>query len=1023
MDPFARIDTHIATVRRARLAKARVEALWTASLALVSGALLGVSWAAALGSEGGWAGWIAIALGLVGALGAAWWLWWRPRQDLGSESVARWIEQRASGLHSGVITSVQVRDLGSRLADSPWPPFSPHLARAAAEVTARALDHMDLPALVDLRRSRGLGRLGRISIALAALAVWWGFEPLLEGARHLAAPRAEAAVSGGDPLVDVAVGDLSFRLIYPAYLDLPPREIVNARGDISAPRGTEILFHGRVLHPAQGVLLERESDEGPPPSVALAEDGSLSGSIRVTTSDRYRFALVTPEGGRLVERSWRTLDARVDQPPDVRMLLPETDLEVNPSDDVGLLFEAMDDHGLDSVTLVVDRGDGRPPTREVVRRGQGERSLRGNDALAIAPLALAPGDSVEIWFEAHDRNSVDGPGVGRSATRRVWMYSPEAEHERRLVELEQLIDVLIDVLADRLESPISEGELQTLTESVTRQQEISSSMASVLGGFEALLGAMHDDSLASDAFRNTLQGAFDRLQDHQAQEAAHLRQAVIGSGLLRRPAVLAVVLREVNDEGIGEGEGAIFDLKDLLDQSRQERVLEQGRALLDAQAGLMDLLEQLRDGSDAAMAQDAQRLLDQLETNLRHMEREMARLAERSPYENQNPTQQPSDTEEDMASLRQQMDEIRALIAEGKYDEAMARLDALSKATQELMAALKSDFGPGSPTMSRAREAMTRLHMKLSEVTDAQQGVHDETLGMGERLDGERRRALQERHKELLDRARQAAGRVVRTLEEADPRPLATADQEALQDLRDRASRLQQAVERLELEAAHGQAQKLGGQCQALGTEVGQSEARELDPDRVKGMKAAMERLGDAEADTHELARLLAELLEARRRPPSAEARRGIERLRKRQRSVRRELDRLGSSLGEMAEDLPGFAEAMGPSLEGSSGAMKDAQDALGEGTPHGAGKHQRRALERLAEARAQLERRMQQADGSSGGDGVGSHGNRRRVDIPDGDAYRAPAAFRQELLDAMKEKAPERYQRAIERYYQELVK
>ena len=44
-------------------------------------------------------------------------------------------------------------------------------------------------------------------------------------------------------------------------------------------------------------------------------------------------------------------------------------------------------------------------------------------------------------------------------------------------------------------------------------------------------------------------------------------------------------------------------------------------------------------------------------------------------------------------------------------------------------------------------------------------------------------------------------------------------------------------------------------------------------------------------------------------------------------------------------------------------------------------------------------------------------------VRIPGADESNAPREWRQELLDAMKEKAPERFRDEVRRYYEELVR
>ena len=52
-----------------------------------------------------------------------------------------------------------------------------------------------------------------------------------------------------------------------------------------------------------------------------------------------------------------------------------------------------------------------------------------------------------------------------------------------------------------------------------------------------------------------------------------------------------------------------------------------------------------------------------------------------------------------------------------------------------------------------------------------------------------------------------------------------------------------------------------------------------------------------------------------------------------------------------------------------------------------------------------------------------GGRQSRDPVRIPGADESTAARAWRQELLDAMKEKAPERFRDDVRRYYEELVR
>ena len=54
---------------------------------------------------------------------------------------------------------------------------------------------------------------------------------------------------------------------------------------------------------------------------------------------------------------------------------------------------------------------------------------------------------------------------------------------------------------------------------------------------------------------------------------------------------------------------------------------------------------------------------------------------------------------------------------------------------------------------------------------------------------------------------------------------------------------------------------------------------------------------------------------------------------------------------------------------------------------------------------------------------GMGNGNSQEDVKIPDAEQYQAPKEFRKDLLDAMKQGAPEKYKDQVKRYYEELVK
>ncbi len=57
------------------------------------------------------------------------------------------------------------------------------------------------------------------------------------------------------------------------------------------------------------------------------------------------------------------------------------------------------------------------------------------------------------------------------------------------------------------------------------------------------------------------------------------------------------------------------------------------------------------------------------------------------------------------------------------------------------------------------------------------------------------------------------------------------------------------------------------------------------------------------------------------------------------------------------------------------------------------------------------------------GREGGGADPSQEKVEIPGADAYKVPDAFRKDLLEAMKQGAPEPYKGDVQHYYEELVK
>ncbi|MEA2698104.1 MAG: hypothetical protein QOI66_2375, partial [Myxococcales bacterium] len=131
-----------------------------------------------------------------------------------------------------------------------------------------------------------------------------------------------------------------------------------------------------------------------------------------------------------------------------------------------------------------------------------------------------------------------------------------------------------------------------------------------------------------------------------------------------------------------------------------------------------------------------------------------------------------------------------------------------------------------------------------------------------------------------------------------------------------------------------------------------------------------------------------------------------------RQGTIGNRTDETADEVAKKLGKLPGLEKAEGE-LKGASTRMRQASELLRKSETKQAAGAERDAADRLAKLRDSMQER------SMGG----SKQQHDPVRIPGADESTAPRAWRQELMDAMKEKAPERYRDDVRRYYEELVR
>ena len=214
------------------------------------------------------------------------------------------------------------------------------------------------------------------------------------------------------PLFRIDVAELPYvdrldqELRFPSYTGLPARVVEDA-GDVAAVTGTVVALTIHPTIPSAAGQLTVEGEDGV--ELSLQPDGSLTASFTVESDGFYRIELVAPDG-RMVEASPRyTIDALVDQPPQVRVTKPGRDGNASPLEEVYFEAEALDDYGVAQLSLVFSVNGGDNTTVQIFDgSGPPLTEAAAGHTVYLEELELESGDLVTYWATARDRGRSGG---------------------------------------------------------------------------------------------------------------------------------------------------------------------------------------------------------------------------------------------------------------------------------------------------------------------------------------------------------------------------------------------------------------------------------------------------------------------------------------------------------------------------------------------------------------------------------------------------------------------------------------
>jgi len=828
-----------------------------------------------------------------------------------------------------------------------------------------------------------------VVLVVAAIA-WWslGFDRAAAG--RYALLHAERGIVEGARTAHV-VGHTSAELLFPTYMNRSNAQAEDANRLI-VPRGTAVEYTITTIGDAARVVVELPGRH----VEAKRAGGQFIASFVADTDGPIQIFVESSLGERRVDYRARAIRVELDEAPRVTMVAPNKDLVAEEGDSISLQHHATDDHGVQELTLFIRLPNGEHLKRPILSPSDASSAeLQGESVVRLDEFSLAPADAIAVWFEAKDGNRIDGPGVGRSIERTLTLASDITRRRDRIVELERLLDALLATLAVRLEQPLPEG-----IEAARRRRDAA------MRAYRGVTAELFD--VGDHGGPRTVPLLLDmkkRLERLHGREPSSYRSAEFSSA---RERLDRSMIKELEKDSL--------IVADLISEARLSDAAEIAREMRQLRSEIASLIGELRRRQTPELQRALMATLDRAERRMDALRQQLREAMQYVPGEFVN--RQARQASESTNALQT----VREALAAGDLDAAEAALMQLDQMIEAMTQALaqsedslvEARFGPRERALMEAMGTISELEVEQKRIAEKTRRVGDEVL---ERAAGEKGSLASGIRSEL----EQIAKEVSKLLGDLNAEALGPYESGLRERAEERLSDFKKALGGGDIGEAMAMADRLAQAANALAKDL------ELSAMMYGGRGG---RTSEAAAQARQAAARAQDLQHAARSavPNVSDALTDGERDQlggqsERQARARQAAHDLARKLREEVGGVP-VSEQAAEQLEAVEQPMQRATNALEGGDPVEAHKQQQAAADQLRRLRQQLESQRKRSKGGSGGNDPsnGARGN-QRIEIQLGRSKADELAWRRRVLDAMNGTPPDGYEKAVDDYYERLLR
>jgi DNA repair exonuclease SbcCD ATPase subunit len=720
--------------------------------------------------------------------------------------------------------------------------------------------------------------------------------------------------------------------------------------------------------------------------------------------------VIQNKGGNLRSRTFNIVSEEDKNP---RVHIESTSKEIKEfggKENLDIFYKAEDDFGLTKLLLIIKtkKGEQIKPIEQM----RDEPKTKANKfAWDFSTVESEPGEAIEAMIYVYDNDILSGPKLGVSNVIKIKLNDPRKKHETALTSVENLLDKLLDTLADEIEN--HQPAYKNISRTKAVQDEISAKIEKIINSLNKILENIKEDDLSDYTYFLGLSKMKTRIDD-LLDKRLDIISSLSGNKLSRLDGLISEEVNEFEDD--------ILFIDSLLKGEKLRESLLYGRETLGRYHELSELLKNLKRNGNEETRKEIEKKIKGLRNLMSQLTQKLASVNVDTPNVHLNPDAFNS------LDLQQKLDDIMNLIDQGEIDKALGLLTQVGNNLQQMIASLESGYHSFTyASLSKEIKELNDIISNIKDLEESEKSLNEKTEKIKSSLlkkpssEGNLNKFV-EREKKKLKMLKNLIMKTRASFSSPLDKSEFVENRFLIEKILSGTNELRQRLESFEINEALRQAEDLEEQTIRLRNLSDLQMGSYANASRE--VQSSSELAGEIKEDLEEFLR-------------GGEKKESIGELARKQGEIEKGTSRLIFKMNDLSEDNFLYSPKIGKKLNESKSFMQGSSNNLHSTEISKAISNQREALMALKQAREEANKLLETYQLSAKGMGMpasfligqkefqdGIHGiDTSYVDIPSAEEFKEGREFKENLLKSLKEGSPEGFSELNKNYYERIIK